>query len=160
MLEPLSKNIDGIDFQFLPMDPFKALELDKQTNTLLAPLLGGLALGGDDEVSVEGLARGVSLALQQQGNKEFVALFRDLFTTVTVVVPSQGAHPAGSPTGLSVFQGNLILMYKVAFEVMRYNKFLPFGLLQLGPGIMRTLTSSALMQKLQKSGLQSEKSES
>ena len=156
MLEPLTKTIDGLDFQFLPMDPFKALELDKQTNALLAPLLGGISLGMDDEVSVEGLARGVSLALQQQGNKDFVQLFRELFSTVTVVVPGQGAHPASSATGASVFQGNIMLMYKVAFEVMRYNKFLPFGLIQLGPGIMRMLSSSGLMQKLQKSGLSSE----
>lgn len=145
MLEPITKEIDGITFQFTPMDPLTALDLDREVNTLLMPLLGGLDVGDGtgDAINLEVMVRGLAGALKSHDRASYTRLFKDMFASVQVVVPGKGAHDLNSPVGMSVFHGQIMLMYKVFFEVMRYNKFLPFALSQLGPAMGKMLATFA-----------------
>ena len=147
MLQPMTKAIGEYEFSFLPLSPFKGLILEKKVLTLLAPIIGGLknldGLAGnesdeeriDDVVDFAAISRGIGEALTRFTDSELESFAKGLLANVTVVVPGEGAFACDSFKGSQVFTGNFSLMYQVMIEVMRFNKFSPFALWELGGGI-------------------------
>ena len=145
MLDPQTKTIEGIDFNFLPMDPFVVARLEKKLAPVLLPIIGGLkALSLDTDVSeaidFETVARGLRTAITELPDNEYEQMLKTVLGSITAVVPNIGAELC-SQKGAVVFQGNTMLMYKVVIEAMRFNKFIPFALIE-GGGAMKGIVSS------------------
>jgi hypothetical protein len=159
MLEPMTKEIGGVNFQFLPMPVLRASRLDKKVLGLLAPIIGGLeSLDPTAEVSMESLTGGLSRAMDSLDDNTLTTLIKDTLTFVTWI-GEKGAQPLSSEAMLdSCFQGRLDLMYKVMFEAWRYNKFTPFSVLEHFGGLGQILTSAKGSIGDKKSGLKLERS--
>ena len=138
---------------FMPMNPFRASVLDKRVISVLVPLIGGLKnLEGVDDGSEDlsdmidfaAVADGLSQALMKLPDADLEAMLKELLRSVTVTfVGADGktnVAKCDEAKGQFVFMGNLGLMYEVAIEVMRYNKFSPFALLERGSA-MRAIGS-------------------
>lgn len=153
MLEPQTKAIGDHEFTFMPLNPFRASVMDKRVISVLVPLLGGLKnLDGADGESEEladmidfaAVADGLSKALMQLPDADLEAMLKELLRSVTVQYTGADgklvAARCDEAKGQFVFMGNLGLMYEVAIEVMRFNKFSPFALLERGSA-MRAIGS-------------------
>lgn len=163
MLDPQSKTIDGVDFNFLPMDPYVVARLEKKLAPVLLPVIGGLkALTLDTDVSdaidFEVMARGLREAITDLPDNEYELMLKTVLGSVTATVPNLGAELC-SQKGAIVFQGNTMLLYKVVVEAMRYNKFIPFALIEGGGAIKGIVSSLARTTVQPKSGLKLERSE-
>ena len=152
MIQSQTKEIGGFAFTFTPMNPFKALVLDKKVLSLLTPIIAGIKnieKAGETEDITEILdfklvSEGLGEALGKMSGAEFETFARDLLRNVVVEVPGQGAFACGDDKGaMHVFTANISLMYEVMIEVMRYNKFSPFALMERGVGIDEIVTSLA-----------------
>lgn len=163
MLDPQSKTLDGIDFNFLPMDPFVVARLEKKLAPVLLPVIGGLkalTLDADvsDAIDFEVMARGLREAITDLPDNEYEQMLKTVLGSVTATVPNVGAELC-SQKGAAVFQGNTMLLYKVVIEAMRYNKFIPFALIEGGGAIKGIVSSLARTTVQPKSGLKLERSE-
>lgn len=163
MLDPQSKTIDGVDFNFLPMDPFVVARLEKKLAPVLLPVIGGLkalTLDADvsDAIDFEVMARGLREAITDLPDNEYELMLKTVLGSVTATVPNLGAELC-SQKGAIVFQGNTMLLYKVVVEAMRYNKFIPFALIEGGGAIKGIVSSLARTTVQPKSGLKLERSE-
>lgn len=168
MLDPRSKTIDGVDFNFLPMDPFVVARLEKKLAPVLLPVIGGLkalTLDADvsdadvsDAIDFEVMARGLREAITDLPDNEYELMLKTVLGSVTATVPNLGAELC-SQKGAIVFQGNTMLLYKVVVEAMRYNKFIPFALIEGGGAIKGIVSSLARTTVQPKSGLKLERSE-
>lgn len=163
MLDPQSKTIDGVDFNFLPMDPFVVARLEKKLAPVLLPVIGGLkalTLDADvsDAIDFEVMARGLREAITDLPDNEYELMLKTVLGSVTATAPNLGAELC-SQKGAIVFQGNTMLLYKVVVEAMRYNKFIPFALIEGGGAIKGIVSSLARTTVQPKSGLKLERSE-
>ena len=165
MLEPKTITIkrEGGDMEFFlsPLPALTAIKLDKRVLTLLLPALSGFKeLSLDSSIDLNALTKGVSEALGRMDDKDFEELVLQLLSTA--VYQKQGSAPLelnDKHNINKVFGGELISLYKLLFEVMRYNKFSPFVLLEGGGSVMsRILTSSGQTNKEGKTGKELEKS--
>lgn len=159
MLEPKSIVIDGMAFQFQPLPAMRALRLDKRVVTLIVPVIGSMKeFSLDAEIPLDQVAQGISTALQGLSDSDFETLVADLLSTV-VHQPSGEPPIQLEPQSINkYFQGKLMTLYKVAFEVMRYNKFSPFALLEGGAAMRQIISSLGPKKKGSKSGNESETS--
>lgn len=164
MLQPQNKTIGGKTFQFLPMPALKAARLDKKVLTALTPLLSSLtdvksvasaALGEEGgSGDMAGIATGLTQCLQALDDSSFASLLRELLEHVTYLPNGQAPMPLGNESTIDlVFVGDLATMYQVAVEVMRYNKFTPFGLADIGGSLLQTVGSVKPSASTKKSGL-------
>ena len=157
MLESTSKTLAGIEFNFLPMDPFVVVKLEKKIAPLLLPIIGGLkALDAEanieDAIDFEALSRGLREAITELPDAEFEGLLKVVLSHVSVGVTGKGQVLCNAE-GSVVFQGNTMLLYNVVLEAMRFNKFLPFALLERGGAMMGIVSSIARSSVPQKTGL-------
>lgn len=163
MLQPQNKTIGNKTFQFLPMPALKAARLDKKVLTALTPLLASLsdvkalaATASDegDSGDLSGIATGLTQCLQALDDSSFASLLRELLEHVTYLPNGQAPMPLGNESTIDlVFVGDLSTMYQVAVEVMRYNKFTPFGLADIGGSLLQTVGSVKPSASTKKSGL-------
>lgn len=158
MLTTTIKTIGGVKFQLTPLPVLKAARLDKQVLALIAPVLGGfkgLSLEAElADMDLEVMARGVSMALQTLPDSAFTGLLRECLESVDYL--PEGATPTnlGSEDAMgSVFSGRLDLLYKVVLEVMRFNRFTPFALVEAGGGLLKIAGSKKDSEKAGKGGL-------
>lgn len=162
MLQPQTKTIGQHTFQFLPMPALKAARLDKKVLTVLAPLLASLqdikilqGQGeGEGDMDVGGLATGLTNALQSLDDTTFMTLLRELFEHVTYLPAGKAPLSLNDENTINeVFIGNLSTLYMVAVEAMRYNKFTPFALADIGGGLLATVGSVKPSANAKKNGL-------
>jgi hypothetical protein len=162
MLQPQNKTIGSMTFQFLPMPALKAARLDKKVLTVLAPLLASLQdlkvlqgmSEGENDFDVGGLATGLVQALQSLDDTTFTGLLRELFEHVTYLPSGKAPMSLSDEATLNeIFVGNLAAMYQVAVEVMRFNKFTPFALADIGGGLLQTVGSVSQSASPKKTGL-------
>ena len=163
MLTTETKTIDGVKFQFQPLPVLKAARLDKRVLALIAPVLGGFkGLNMDSnmaDLDLEAVARGVALALQTLPDTEFTGLLRECLETVVYLPEGAAPAPLGTEEAMGqVFTGRLDLLYRVVVEVMRFNRFTPFALLELGGGLRQILGSNGETAKVKKGGLKLDRS--
>ena len=163
MLQPQNKTIGGKTFQFLPMPALKAARLDKKVLTALTPLLASLsdvkaiaasAMEEGDSGDLSGIATGLTQCLQALDDASFASLLRELLEHVTYLPNGQAPMPLGSESAIDLaFVGDLATLYQVAVEVMRFNRFTPFGLADIGGSLLQTVGSVKPSASTKKSGL-------
>jgi len=162
MITPETKYINKKKFYFQPLGLFKALKLDKKIITLLLPALSRMKnLKLDSEIDLGAMFGAVAEALGGMKDEDFISLIKELLST------TQHLPESGQPEDLTedliltkVFTGDLMGVYKLLFEVMKFNKFSPFEL--MGDGNKMEQISSLLSknEKQKEIGNKSEKSDS
>ena len=163
MIEPKIIEIDGLEFNLQPLPPLKSIKLDKKILSLLVPALGGLKnLSLNQEIDMETVAKGISESLQKLDDKEFEKLIVDLFSGSLFL--NKNVEQGEAPTEEinlgninRIFAGSHTTIYKLMFEVMKFNKFSPF-VLGDGFAMKKIFTSPEQKDKVKKSGNKSEKS--
>jgi hypothetical protein len=157
MLENEKKTIDGLNFQLQPIPPLEAIKLDKRVGTLFLPIISGFKkLDMDAEVDLEKIASGISKALNEMSGEDFKKLIIDLFQTTSYLPDGASPEMLTAEAINRVFLGKTNVIYKLAFEIMKYNKFSPFVLVG-GGNVMKKILGSSQQENQQKKN--SEKSE-
>lgn len=156
MREAKNIEIKEMKFQLNPMPALKALRLDKKILSLLTPLMGGIkSLDVDKALDLKVMADSISEAVQNLGDAEWEKLVLDFLSEVTYT--GKGGTMASdlldnTSTINNVFSEDFTFIYKLIFEVMKYNKFSPFKLVGGGFGIEKILTSLNPTKVQKKSG--------
>lgn len=153
MIEPITKTIDGMKFNFKPLPAMKAIKLDKKVVTLIMPVLGGFKeLSLDAKVDMEVIAKGLGEALGNITDEDFEKLTLDLLSGVVYLEEGKAPQEIDANVVNLIFQGKLMSLYKLMFEVMRYNKFSPFGLVEGGSVMKKIHTLLDTKAKEKKNG--------
>jgi len=142
MIEAKKINIDGIDFMLNPMKVFTALRLDKKVISLLLPAMKGLSGSKlDDEVDFGEILAALGESLEKMSDAETEKFFVEILQGVQIMEPGQPVKEVTPDVIGTSFQGKLMTLYKLVGEVMKFNKFTPFEMLQAG-GLMSLINGS------------------
>jgi len=160
MIEPKNITIEDMEFQVTPMGGLEASRLDKRILTLIIPALGGLNnLDLDSEIDFSVIFTGLTKGLEALSDKEFENLICSLLSKVVYLPENQAPISLSSKSSIdAVFQMKLLILYKLLFEVMKYNKFTPFEVAEGGSLTSAIHTSAVQKQADKKHGSKSEKS--
>ncbi len=142
MIEPKTIEVDEMEFYLQPLPALKAIKLDKRVLSLVIPVLGGIkSFSLDSDIDMETLARGLSEAVSKLEDNDFEKLTIDLLSGASYI--EKGSPPQEITADIinNIFRGKILSLYKLMFEVMRYNKFSPFGLVEGGNIIQKIITS-------------------
>lgn len=151
MKEPIQVEIEGKVFNLSPMKVRKVGELERTLLKALAPLLAGmggllpiipdLVKEGEKSpllqdalamVDLNRLAMGVQDALATLPPHEFDALLVGLCSSVSTQIEGKGNSTLVTGELIDAALESSSQMYRLMFEVARYNKFLPFGIVGVG----------------------------
>lgn len=157
MIQPKEITLDGERFYMQPLPLLRALCLDKKILTLIAPIVGSMDLSGislDAEIEFDKIFESASTVLGKLSDEEFEKLVLDLLRSTLYIPEGETQQEITSKVLNTVFSGNLLLIYKLMFEVMRFNKFTPFAM--AGGGNLTSKIGGFLNQKkIQKKNLKS-----
>ena len=133
MIEVKNVELDGLEFQLSPLPIRSALRLDKKLVEILAPILAKLVDGGQDllKMEIQSVAVAIQAGLASIDDNEFVTFVLDCLSTTSCITGKVTLLNSEKALG-EVFSGNLMGIYKLVFEVCRFNKFTPFALGGLG----------------------------
>ena len=151
MKDPIQVAIEGKVFNLSPMKVRKVGELERKLLKALAPMLAGLGgvlpllpeLIGKGEkavllqdalglVDLSRVAMGVQDALGALPDHEFDALLVGMCSSVSTHIEGKGNCTLITGDLIDAALETPVQMYKLMYEVARYNKFLPFGLVGAG----------------------------
>ena len=154
MKEPIQVSVEGKVFNLSPMKARKVGELERKLLKALAPLLAGMGgvlsllpgLVGDGEkeaktlllqdalgmADLSRLSMGVQDALASLPDFEFDALLVGMCSSVSTHIEGKGNCTLITGDLIDAALESTAQMYKLMYEVARYNKFLPFGLVGAG----------------------------
>lgn len=157
MLENKEIVVDEMKFILHPLPAMRAMKLDKRVLTMLVPIFGGLKdVSLESVIDFEALSKGLSEALQSLSDKEFEILIMDLLSTTVYLSPNAAPAQIDSVQVFdSIFQGRMLTLYKLLFEIMRFNKFSPFAVLGDGSGIRKIFSSFGQTKSPKGSGKES-----
>ena len=145
MLETKDIEIGDMKFQLNPLKGFKAVKLDKKVISLCLPALKGVKDMDEQSIDIGMIISGITDALDGMTEGDFEKFVLDLLSTTILQITGKPPMVIDSNTIDSEFQGESITLYKLLFEVMKYNKFTPFVLASGGgSGTLKTLTSSLM----------------
>ena len=150
--------IDGIQFQITLMPALKAAVLDRKVNVMLIPTLSGVMEKEDldAEIDLNMLIQNLGDGLMKLSDAEYENLITSLLSSVTAV-GNEGAMQLNTTDNINkIFGKKLITIYKLIFEVMKFNGFSVFGLVGDGLGIGKINSSNTLAKEIQKFGMKSE----
>lgn len=162
MLAPLDIEIDGIKFQLKPLSPLDVFRLDKTILGLVAPALSGLGKGASGKLEIQFDKSSSALAnLLIQLPDDLVTTFLTKALSRTIWIGAEGAVELKTETAINkaFAESNVMAIYKLLWEVLKYNKFSFFGLMDSGIGILKTLGLQSQMPKTDETGARSEASE-
>lgn len=128
MLDIQNVTIDGMEFQLVPLPSLKAARLDKKVISILAPVFGTVK-SLDDEIDISKVVDVVMDALSKLSDEEYEKFIIDLCSGVTCHKPGQPPVQLMGENINELFRGALKTLYKLMYEVMKYNKFSPFALM-------------------------------
>jgi hypothetical protein len=129
MIEPKRITVDGLEFNLNPLPALKALKLDKKIIALILPALSGAkGVDLDAEIDLSVMMTAISESLDRLSDDDTEKLFVDLLYGVQYLPAGGAVEDITGETINKVFQGKLMTLYKLAMEVMKYNKFTPFTL--------------------------------
>jgi hypothetical protein len=141
MIEPKRitiKNSDGNDMVF-NMQPLPALDagfLDKEIMSLLIPALGGIE-NLDAKFNFEIASKAMSIALRKLSKQEYSQLISELLRTTQHIAQEKEVKSLTLDDINNLFLGNLKGLYKLIYEVMKFNKFTPFEMVEGGSLIQK-----------------------
>lgn len=144
MLENKEIEIDGMSFYLQPLRGFKANKLDKKVIALLLPLIEGVD-GLDSEINIGKALGGLSSALDNMKESDYEKFVIDLLSTVIYSPEKEPQTELDAAAIDKYFQGASLTLYKLMYEVMKYNNFTPFVLAGGGgSGMNKTLSFKKL----------------
>jgi hypothetical protein len=155
MIEPKKftvKNSDGNDMVF-NMQPLPALDagfLDKEIMSLLIPALGGIE-NLDAEFNFEIASKAMATALKGLSKQEYNQLISDLLKTTQYLEKGTQVKSLTLEDINNLFSGNFRGLYKLVYEVMKFNKFTPFEMVEGGNLIQKIRGSIKQKPKTKKS---------
>ena len=152
MIDPKQFEIDGLRFYTQPLPALRAMLLDKKVLALLLPALKGLKdlkVDAEADIDLGAITEALSESLSSMKDAEMTRLVIDLLSSTTYQGDKAGEANNEITEAIinQIFQGQLLTLYKVMLEVMKYNKFSPFAFLGDGAEILKTLTSSSPKKK-------------
>lgn len=164
MIELRNIEIEGREFQLSRMTSRKASKLDIRVMKILAPALGamdGLTMVQKDAPRPEGaeegaevpesdidfdikfdkLAGAMASVLGELDSKAYDTLLREMFAEVTGTTLKGGALPMDSDKNIDLCMEELppMAIYRLLYEVARFNKFSPFALAENGSAMSTIL---------------------
>lgn len=129
--------IDGVSFVLYPIPVLKVMKLDKQLITMLLPSIPDMS-DIDQEIDFGSILKNFSESLSNLSEKDYLSFVMDLLSKTQAQAPGSPAVEFTSEETLNLFQGRLSTLYKLLFEIMKYNKFTPFELASGGLGMSLT----------------------
>lgn len=145
--------IEGKEFHLTPLPVMRALKLDKKIVSLILPIFGGIEnFSLEAEVDLSKMISAFSNSLSKMPDEDYQEFILSMLST-TIYCPSGGTPcEFSSENSLTVFRGNLILLYKLLWEIMKYNQFSPFVVVGGGSQMIETFISEKLKTKQKESG--------
>lgn len=163
MIDPKDIVIEGREFQLMPMASRKASKLDIKVMKILSPALGaldGLAMvkkdkpkaeseeqGGEEDdvdfdLKFDKLATAMGSVLGELDSKAYDTLLREMFAEVTGTTLKGGALLMDSDKNIDLCMEGLppMAIYRLLYEVARFNKFSPFALAENGSAMSTILS--------------------
>lgn len=132
MIDTKKTEIKGLTFYIKPFSGFAAVKLDKAVIQLISPALKGL----DGDLGVIGSA--ISETLSQMNERSYETFLKNMLSETLVEVENfQDPQPVMTQFD-SVFQGNIMALYQLLYEIMEHNRFSFFELVGGGFGIQKT----------------------
>ena len=185
MREPAFVDVEGVNFQILPMPLMEARKWDAKILMVLAPLLGALDAFGEkptegaepavevgaddvgpvepagskdtsDDVNIKDFSK-ISMSLQAAlsalPDEAMNTMIRGMFSKVTCISCENGPLVLNCDKNIDIaFEGcGPVALYKLVFEVARFNKFTPFVLAGAGDatgGILASLVPGGIRKGL------------
>lgn len=142
MIDPKTIEVDGMEFYLQPLPALKAIKLDKRIVSLLVPALGGLKdISLNTNIDMETIAKGIAEALERMEDNDVEKLVVDLLDGAAYMEKGAAAQDMTANIINTLFRGKLVTLYKLMFEVMKYNKFSPFVLVGGGDAMKKIFTS-------------------
>lgn len=156
MVETITKEIDGIKFHIQQFPALKALRIEKKVMTLILPsvgsLIGGIDLqkGLDTDLDFSNIGQGLMVSLEKLSDNDFETLILELLGNTQFEITGEAVEFIGKSNFDKVFQGKLITVYKVIFEIMKVNKFCFFEVVGGGLGMVQTNILSSSKKNVKK----------
>jgi hypothetical protein len=136
MRDPFHITIGNTEFVVNQLPILKAAYLDKTVVSLVLPSLGGLeGFSPETEIKMDKLFKAFSEGLEKLTEEKLNKFLVDLFSCVQAIKSGQAPQTLNASNLNEFFSGNLFDLYKVAFEVMRHNRFAPFAMVEGGKGM-------------------------
>ena len=187
MREPAFVNVEGVNFQILPMPLMESRKWDAKILMVLTPLLGALdafeekpkveegaeptaeiGTEGDlpaeapevekpaDDVEIKDfskISQSLQAALSALPDEVMNTMIRGMFSKVTCIDCENGPLVLNCDKNIDIaFEGcGPTALYKLVFEVARFNKFTPFALAGTGDatgGILASLVPGGIRKGL------------
>lgn len=149
--------LDGRTYQINKFPLRQGLRLDKKVVALITPVLKGLGEMSKEEqeedVSLAMLADGIHDVLTELDDDLFEKFVLELLSS-TLLVNQGAANIPISGANLDLCFDKYTSIYKLIFEVMKFNKFTPFEMVEGGFGMGTTNGLESPMQRLSKIGEQ------
>jgi len=121
--------INNIDFVINKLPALLALRLDKIVIQMLIPVLGSVdGLNLDAEINPTMMFSTLSDCLSNLSEDDFTRFFKDLFSTIQVRKDNNNYYELTDDAAFNKTFEDTITIYRLAFEVMKFNKFSPFAL--------------------------------
>ena len=142
-METKEIEIDGIKFILNSMKALEAMKLDKKLISILLPAFNGLkGLSMDANIDFGAALEGLSNSLLSMKDDEYEKFIRDMFSNVQAIKPGSPAMELRELDAINtIFAGSTMTVYKLIWEVAKFNKFLPFELVGGGTGMSGIFTS-------------------
>jgi len=153
MIDYLEVEINNKKFKSSPLPALKALKLDKKIITMLLPMLSEFK-GMDEKLNFGKMLHSLSQSLNEMADTEFEKFIIDILSTTIYMKDNTPPEQITSDKINIIFQGDIICIYKLIFEIMKYNKFSPFELVGGGGEIFKTFFYDGLMLKEKESGIE------
>jgi hypothetical protein len=145
--------INNKEFNLTPLPVMRALKLDKKVISLILPLFSGIEeFDLDAEVDITKMISAFSDSLSKMPDQEYQEFILNMLST-TIYCPSGGTPMEfNSEDSLRAFQGDIISLYKLLWEIMKYNKFSPFAVVGGGNQMIEMFMSKKLKMDLNGNG--------
>lgn len=128
MLEIKDVTIDERVFKLHPLKGMKALKLDKKVLSLLLPALKGLKGGLDTNIDIGTCIAGLSESIDNLPDAEYEKFLNNILSSVQYIPETEAPEEMCTAIIDTHFQGAPMTVYKLMFEVMKFNNFTPFAL--------------------------------
>jgi len=150
-MEPKNINIDEMTFQMSPLNPLLALRLDKRIISLILPAFK--AIGGlDSQIDLGKIMEALSESLSTLPDDDFEKFVLNILSRTVCIQKNKPPLEINEENFGIIFAGKLTTIYKLLWEVMKYNKFSPFVVAGGGAEALKTLTSIFPTSEKKKSG--------
>jgi len=143
--------INGKIFKISPLPALLALRLDKKVVSIILPMFGEIG-NLDQELQIGKMIQLLSNSLNAMSDQDFEKFVVDMLSTTIYMKDHSPPEQITKDKINSIFQSDIITIYKLIFEIMRYNKFSPFELVEGGGGMFKTFFSENLIMKAEEFG--------